>query len=102
MRIRNTSLATVLISTMMVAPATLQERTSLPIAEFARRASQDVAATPRVKLLTETSELFRDVAGVESAGSGRVPNYLRARGLTPGAIRPYATAFRTFIYGGTI
>lgn len=61
-----------------------------------------VIADPRMKLIDESSDVFKDVTLFDSKDSKRIPNYLRAFSLRPQAVKPFSEAFATFIYGGTV
>ncbi len=63
-------------------------------------ARQRVTARARVVLPAETDAVFNGIDSLEVGG--RVPNYLRALAGLPNMVRPFATAFKTYLYGGTI
>jgi AhpD family alkylhydroperoxidase len=63
-------------------------------------ARQRISATPRVALPAETDAAFSGIDSLESGG--RVPNYLRALAGLPNLVKPFATAFKTYLHGGTI
>lgn len=65
-----------------------------------KSARQRAAATPRVALPAETDGAFSGIDSLESGG--RVPNYLRALTGLPNLVKPFATASKTYLYGGTI
>jgi AhpD family alkylhydroperoxidase len=66
------------------------------------QARQRVGAESRVALAPENSELFKDIESLEPAGSGRVPNYLRALTPLPESINFFAHLIKTFVYDGTL
>ena len=70
------------------------------LATLNQSARQRVTATARVLLPAETDEAFTGIDSFEAAG--RVPNYLRALTGLPNLAKPFATAFKTYLYGGTI
>ena len=53
-------------------------------------------------LAPATADLFRDVETFEAAGSGRVPNYLRALANKPSTVKAFAHLVKTFAYDGTV
>ena len=61
-----------------------------------------VSVTPRITLVQGASASFQEAESLEPAGSEHIPNYLRALGTIPAAVRPYSTAFNTLLYGGTV
>jgi AhpD family alkylhydroperoxidase len=63
-------------------------------------ARQRVSAMARVPLAAETDEAFAGIDSLEAAG--RVPNFLRAMNNLPNLAGPFAKAFKTYLYGGTI
>jgi len=67
-----------------------------------QQAKQRVKGAARVSLASETDALFNDIDSFEAAGSGRAPNYLRALAMIPASVKPFAKAFKTYVYGGTI
>jgi AhpD family alkylhydroperoxidase len=67
---------------------------------LSRAAWERVAATARVPLAAESDEAFAGIDSLEAGG--RVPNFLRAMNNLPNLAKPFATAFKTYLYGGTI
>lgn len=63
-------------------------------------AKQRVTAKARVMLPAENDAVFSGLDSLESGG--RVPNYLRALAGVPNMVKPFATAFKTYLYGGTV
>ena len=103
MRIWTTTLLTLaLLWAVMIPPATTQERTLASLAELTRQAARDVSVTPRIALVPGASASFQEAESLEPAGSEHIPNYLRALGTIPAAVRPYSMAFNTLLYGGTV
>lgn len=86
-----------LIALTTVSALAQKQMTSLTALEA--QAKQRLTAKARVELGNESADLFQ---GIASFDAGRVPNYVRALALMPSAIKPYAQAVRTFLYGGTI
>jgi len=67
-----------------------------------QQAKQRVNGVARVPLANETDAVFNEVDSFEAEGIGRAPNYLRALAMIPPSVKPFARAFKTYIYGGTI
>jgi AhpD family alkylhydroperoxidase len=63
-------------------------------------ARQRVTARARVALPAETDAVFSGIDSLEA--DGRMPNYLRALTNLPNMVKPFATAFKTYLFGGTI
>lgn len=78
------------------------QTTAPSVTELIKQASRPGSSAARLPLAPATSDLFRGIDSLEPVGSGHVPNYLRAMALIPGAVGPYATAFKALIYGGTV
>jgi AhpD family alkylhydroperoxidase len=66
------------------------------------RARERVSATPRVELAPLPAETLKDLDALEPVTAERTPNYLRAFGLLPRAARPFAEAFKSYLYAGAI
>lgn len=85
-------------------PAGSEKRTALSeiksLDALNQAARQRVAATARVPLAAETDAALADIDSFEAAG--RVPNFLRAMNNVPNLAKPFATAFKTYLLGGTI
>jgi uncharacterized peroxidase-related enzyme len=77
----------------------LAQSSTTSIATLEAQAKQRIKASARVELAAESALIFN---GIATFDEGRVPNYLRALAGMPQAIKPYANAVRTFVYGGTI
>lgn len=75
-----------------------------PVATLAELEAQARARTTRQARLPLSSSVdaFRGIESFEPAGSGRVPNYLRALAVKPAIVKPFAHLIRTFAYGGTL
>ncbi len=75
-----------------------------PIATLAELEAQARARTTRQARLplSASVDAFRGIESFEPAGSGRVPNYLRALAVKPAIVKPFAHLIRTFAYGGTL
>ncbi len=76
-----------------------------PVASMAElealaRGRTNVAA--RVPLAPATADLFRGADTFEEAGTGRVPNYLRALANKPSTVRAFAHLVKTFAYDGSV
>jgi AhpD family alkylhydroperoxidase len=74
----------------------------MPLAELETQARTRTSAQARVPLAPATSEIFAGIESLEPAGSGRVPNYLRALAVKPATVKPFAHLLRTFAYDGTL
>lgn len=86
---------------VIASPAPAQDRDLRSITELARIASgrPTVARTP---LAPTSLALFRTVDTWEAGGSHDTPNYLRALATIPGSVGPFATAFETLMFAGTV
>ncbi|MEQ1727685.1 MAG: hypothetical protein ABL982_04820, partial [Vicinamibacterales bacterium] len=75
-----------------------------PVASLAELDAQARARTTRQARLplSSSAEVFRGIESFEPAGSGRVPNYLRALAVKPATVKPFAHLIRTFAYDGTL
>ena len=75
-----------------------------PVATLAELEAQARARTTRQARLplSASVDAFRGIESFEPAGSGRVPNYLRALAVKPAIVKPFAHLIRTFAYGGTL
>jgi AhpD family alkylhydroperoxidase len=82
--------------------AAVQEQGTPSLAGLTKQAAREQSATARIPLVTPADAVFRDVEMFDPAVSGRVPNYLRALATIPGTVKPYAAAFKTMLYGGTV
>lgn len=67
------------------------------LAAIEQQAHDRVSAQPRVPLVDQTSELFRNLDSLEPMGSGLVPNYVRAIGNLPKMSGALSHLFKTFI-----
>jgi AhpD family alkylhydroperoxidase len=85
-------------------PASSKARDTKPeirsLGALNQSARQRAAATARVSLPAETDAIFNGIDSFEPGG--RTPNYLRALANLPNMVKPFATAFKTYLYGGTI
>ena len=86
-----------LVAVAFVAPWLAQAESSLQ--ELNRAAQERVSATARVPL---SDSLPADVVTLEAAGSGHVPNYLRAFALAPSAAAPFAQLLQSVLQGGAL
>ena len=71
------------------------------LAELDAQARARVSRQPRLPL-SSSADVFRGAESFEPAGSGRVPNYLRALAVKPATVKPFAHLIRTFAYDGTL
>jgi len=72
------------------------------LAELDTLARSRTHAVARVPLAPATADLFEGVDTFEAAGSGRVPNYLRALANKPSTVKAFAHLVKTFAYDGTV
>ena len=86
-----------LVAVAFVAPWLALAESSLQ--ELNRAAQERVSATARVPL---SDSLPADVVTLEAAGSGHVPNYLRAFALAPSAAAPFAQLLQSVLQGGAL
>lgn len=75
------------------------ERALVSLATLNQMAQQKLNAQPNVPLADEKSEVC---AGADVLEAGKVPNYARALALLPNAAKPFAGAFKAYLYHGTI
>ncbi|KAA6458234.1 hypothetical protein DYQ86_20145 [Acidobacteria bacterium AB60] len=66
------------------------------------QARKRITATARIALAPESAEAFNDMESLEPAGSGHVPNYLRAMAAMPGVPASFAHVMKRLLYGGFI
>jgi AhpD family alkylhydroperoxidase len=91
-----------LAASMLTAGELRAEPAITALAALDEQARQRVKPEARVALLPESSELFQGIESLEPAGSGRVPNYLRALTPLPESINFFAHLIKTFVYDGTL
>jgi uncharacterized peroxidase-related enzyme len=77
-------------------------RASPSLPALLNQAAARLDAQPRVDLVPESAILAQELETLEPAGSGRVPNYLRAMVATPGAVKPMAHLVRTVFMNGRV
>lgn len=87
----------VLVVITFAAPWLAQAESSLQ--ELNRAAKDRVAATARVPL---SASLPADVVTLEAAGSGHVPNYLKAFAAAPSAAAPFAHLLQSVLLEGAL
>ena len=81
-------------------PSLAQDKAALTSLEALNQlAKQRVSAPANVPLADEKAELC---VGADVLEAGKVPNYVRALALLPNAAKPFAIAFRAYLYDGTI
>lgn len=91
---------TLLIAAVLFVPAFAQSKESLiPLEGLYLLARQKINAQPNVPLADEKSEVC---AGADVLEVGKVPNYVRALALLPKAAKPFAEAFKSYLYEGTV
>ena len=73
---------------------------TVSLSELQDQARKRITATPRVSLAPESAEAFSNIESLEPAGSGHVPNYLRAMASMPGVSAAFAHVMKTLLYGG--
>ena len=77
-----------------------QSKTSLTSIEALNQlAKQKINAEANVPLADEKADLC---SGADVLEAGKVPNYVRALALLPNAAKPFAIAFKAYLYNGTI
>jgi alkylhydroperoxidase family enzyme len=62
-------------------------------------AKQKLDARPNVPLAEENADICK---GADVLEAGRIPNYVRGLALLPDAAKPFASAFKAYLYGGSI
>jgi AhpD family alkylhydroperoxidase len=85
---------------LLIVPLAMPALTPLAILE--QEAHQRVNAKARVPLAESSSASFTGIETVESPGSDRIPNYLRAIAVLPKMPGPFAHLFRAFVLGGAL
>jgi AhpD family alkylhydroperoxidase len=80
----------------------VQEQGLSSLADLMKQATREQSAAARIPLAAPADAVFRNVEMFDPAGSGHVPNYLRVLATIPGTVKPYAAAFKTMLYGGTV
>jgi AhpD family alkylhydroperoxidase len=91
-----------LIAPVVARAATNGAASPLSVAALEQQAQKRVAAKARVTLVEPSSRLFAGIDSLEPAGSGLVPNYVRAIATLPKMARPMAHLFKTFISDGAL
>ena len=99
--------AFVLASTVTLVAVSGQPISAAPaavasVAELEALAKARTNSVARVPLAPATADLFRDIDSFEQAGTGRVPNYLRALANKPSTVKAFAHLMKTFAYDGTV
>lgn len=89
------------LSILVTGAAVAAEPASTSLAELNQMAQQRRAASGAPARLP-LADPPPGVSSLEAAGSGRVPNYLRAFAVMPQGAAPFSRLFETFIFGGTI
>jgi AhpD family alkylhydroperoxidase len=80
--------------------AFVQEKASLYSLDALNQAAQQkLNAQPNVPLSGEDVDIL---VGADALEAGKVPNYVRALALLPKAAKPFAAAFKAYLYGGTV
>jgi AhpD family alkylhydroperoxidase len=74
----------------------------VPVATLEQQAQRRVNAKSRVPLMETSSKVFAGIDSLEPAGSGLVPNYVRAIATLPKMSGPMAHLFKTFISDGAL
>jgi len=93
-------ITSLLIIAASFTPAFAQDKTSLTSLDTLNQAAkQKLNAQPNLPLADETADLC---IGADVLEAGRVPNYVRALALLPNAAKPFAIAFKAYLYNGTI
>jgi alkylhydroperoxidase family enzyme len=91
------------LSPMLAAAATDAGNIStISLSDLQDQARKRINATARVSLASDSSEAFKGIESLEPAGSGHIPNYLRAMAPMPGVPAAFAHVMKTLLYGGDI
>lgn len=101
-RLAAAAVACVLLSLSAATAATAAPAAIASLGDLDMQARAKTRATARVPLAPATSDALRGTETFEPAGSGRVPNYLRALAVKPSVVKPFAHLIRTFTYEGTL
>jgi len=72
------------------------------VATLEKQEKAQAGAKPRVDLTSSGAGLVDPADSLEPAGSGNVPNYVKAFASRPGAPAAFAHVVRTFLYGGLV
>lgn len=99
---RRAALFCCLLSPVAAIAATPGALSPVPLATLEQQAQRRVSAKARVPLTDSASKLFTGIDSLEAAGSGRVPNYVRAVATLPKMSGPLAHLFKTFISDGAL
>src|SRR5260370_15225567 len=75
---------------------------TVSLSDLQDQARKRINATARVSLASDSSEAFKGIESLEPAGSGHIPNYLRAMAPMPGVPAAFARVMKTLLYGGDI
>jgi len=92
----------VTIGAMSTQPISAAPAAVASVAELEALAKARTNVAARVPLAPATADLFREVDSFEQAGTGRVPNYLRALANKPSTVKAFAHLVKTFAYDGTV
>src|SRR5262249_54782419 len=77
-----------------------QEKNSLTSLDALNHAAkQKLDARPNVPPAAETADVC---SGADVLEAGKIPNYVRGLALLPDAAKPFAEAFKAYLYGGSI
>jgi AhpD family alkylhydroperoxidase len=91
------------LSPVLLAAATDAGNIStISLSDLQDQARKSIHATARVSLASDSSEAFKGIESLEPAGSGHIPNYLRAMAPMPGVPAAFAHVMKTLLYGGDI
>jgi AhpD family alkylhydroperoxidase len=72
------------------------------LAQLDQLARDRMHVTPRLPFAAEDASALAGFENLEPAGSGRIPNYLRALGPVPGAVKPLSQLVKTVLYSGQV
>ena len=86
------------LSPVLLAAAT----STISLSDLQDQARKRINATARVSLVSDSSAAFKGIESLEPAGSGHIPNYLRAMAPMPGVPAAFAHVMKTLLYGGAI
>lgn len=91
---------TLLLGLIVFSTGIAQEKAALTsLSALNQKAKQKVSENAFVPLADEKAESCQ---GADVLEAGRIPNFVRALSLLPNAAKPFAQAFKAYLYAGTI
>ena len=85
-----------------VAPGEAQVDEAAPPTDFDALVAGRLDAPARIPLAAESPAALADLQSLELFQGEHEPNFLRALALVPGSAGPFAAAFQTLLFGGTV